>query len=149
MYHFKRIFLVQLVNMQNSPLFYDAKTYALHNYWIMSNKKLEETDWQVALPKERSQFKAFNCSFSSTSYVAWHLSCICIQVTWQWLPHQIVYEKLAVPILGTAHLYHAMLIHYFDISSRCNFFLLFFFFCKFERRDPVKVWWIQVLSRIY
>lgn len=62
--------------MQNSPLFYDAKTYALHNYWIMSNKKLEETDWQVALPKERSQFKAFNCSFSSTSYVAWHLSCI-------------------------------------------------------------------------
>lgn len=54
MYHFKRIFLVQLVNMQNSPLFYDAKTYALHNYWMMSNKKLEETDWQVALPNERS-----------------------------------------------------------------------------------------------
>lgn len=149
MYHFKRIFLVQLVNMQNSPLFYDAKTYALHNYWMMSNKKLEETDWQVALPKERSQFKAFNCSFSSTSYVAWHLSCIAFKwdMTMASAPNRL--WKISSSNTWNSSFISCDVNTLFWYLIAVQFFPSLFFFCKFERRDPVKVWWIQVLSRIY
>lgn len=115
-------------------------------WWVTKSLKKQIGKWlsQMNVP---TQFKAFNCSFSSTSYVAWHLSCICIQVTWQWLPHQIVYEKLAVPILNSSFIScDVNTLFWYLIAVQ---FFPSLFFCKFERRDPVKVWWIQVLSIIY
>lgn len=44
-------------------------------WWVTKSLKKQIGKWlsQMNVP---TQFKAFNCSFSSTSYVAWHLSCI-------------------------------------------------------------------------